>query len=253
MSSLDEKIGTFNVPGKVPYKEDEWKGEGIKVSFSKPIMEDDMHIGGHTFNWRYAPKFKVNFKCQLPKHVFDKINGKEVPVLFGSDRDKIRNYGGDMFGKKFTKTLSSPTLEGLLKEFNKCTRDYNSMLKLERLCKDKKIFIKYEGQHNAKITSYQDSTDRGSKTEIQFGLMIGYGGKDGDTNYYYNSDFTYIRDKDFEKEHTIVEWSQEREDFLRSMEAQFVKLNENLTKFTNEMSDDSIEGLMLGGLKKLLA
>jgi len=49
---------------------------------------------------------------------------------------------------------------------------------------------------------------------------------------------------DIEKSFDIIEWTQEREDYLTNLEAKFVELNEKIATFLGNIDDQKIESLM---------
>lgn len=56
----------------------------------------------------------------------------------------------------------------------------------------------------------------------------------------------------FENEYSIIDWTEEREEFCRKIQEKFIKVNEELDGFLKNLDDDKMEMLMTGSELKML-
>lgn len=64
--------------------------------------------------------------------------------------------------------------------------------------------------------------------------------------------FYYIGDRDsFLNKYTIVDWTQEREDFLLELQTKFINLNDRLNTYLGELNEDKLDLLMTSNYKLL--
>ena len=82
-------------------------------------------------------------------------------------------------------------------------------------------------------TYYTFSDSEGNHVKGGIKLMKGYGSAD------------------MSKEFKVVDWSQEREDFLTRIQAEFVKLNEKLETFLGDLNGKKLDELMKTQMKLL--
>lgn len=197
-------------------------------------------------------------------------------------------FGEHEITYKFKKTQTSKLISKLQEFFNEMTTYINDRHSIEEETMTKKIFIKFiHGQNH--ITNDLNNAYMGEHIHNQFQYFIGYevltnkfkdfGVKDKihQKNYItkilYASPHSTVRKKDtclkekedlfislprynqsvesFEKEFSIIDWTQEREDFCKRIKETFIEVNKELSFFLHDIDSNKMDMLMKSNLKFL--
>lgn len=212
------------------------------------------------------PKFKTEYDQ----------NNKEVSGLF-SERTITR---------KFKKTQTSMLISILQSYISSLTQFITDKHSIETSTMKKKIFISFK-HSDIHTTNGLNGAYTGKAIQQSFKYFTGYevmtskfSGISRDVKKQYISKICYaspnasIRKNDtgfkekenlflplpnhyqsvdsFESEYSIIDWSEEREEFCRKIQEKFIKVNEELDGFLKNLDEDKMEMLMTeSGLKML--
>jgi len=238
------------------------------------------------------PEFKVTIPDHMFKELADTEPqfDTEPDINKRSSHISIKGLFGEReITHKFKKTQTSKLISSLQSYMMDLTEMINYRHSIEKATLKKKLFIKFQHTRNHH-TNGLNNAYRGETIAQTFNYFIGYemfteslasskfGSKGPKKRYitkigyaspnssvqHYNTHFKEREDlsldlpglhqsiEAFENEFSIIDWSEEREDFLKRIKETFVSVNEELSDFLKDMSDDKIEALMAsGGLKFL--
>lgn len=133
----------------------------------------------------------------------------------------------------------------------------------KELAKAKKIILVSFGSSQKDVRDDWHFGYKGKETYIQFNFFIGYqmpatffaNGKDVyvDKRYEQGKGFMPVKGRyiPVSHHHKIIEWTQERENFLQTLEVNFKVLSDKLNGFLSDMDADKLDKLVAGGQKLL--
>ncbi len=209
-------------------------------------------------------RVKVNgdrlvFYLTLPKYIYDRV--------LNCDKEYLEEHEeGDGFFKKIVKfrnEISDTTLYGLVSKFNKICRDAVFFQHLEDADKSKVICVNFSSNEVQKRGAFNHA-NMGNLLSSSFQFFTCFKidqSKDffPDKRAEYQ-DYTaekldgigenlYLRrlrihDDGMENKFTIIEWSEDREQFLRYIEGQFRILNKKLDDFFANINNEGIDKLI---------
>lgn len=237
----DEKeIKTFKVDGiRVPDKDGKVSGNhmagyngSLTIKIGQPKVSS---IGRHT----------LNFSTKIPDHVHELLHKQTIERQthgIGASQSIKHNY--DSLGK----TINASSLEGLINYYDSIIDDYLWVMDNKNKPKKKMIFILFKRSKN-RFSSY-NGADAGDKAISRWSYFIGY--DNGQTLFDINQKhFNTLQDKEL-LEYKKVEWTEEREFFIRRLTEQLEQAMENVSKYIDQLSDEKILDQLMLSDKKLL-
>lgn len=227
----------------------EFDGKDVIFSVKVPTFIYDQLVDTEK-KYRSYSKMKADKKA-------DKKRGVQT---FESDRDYY-----------LSKTLKSKLISDLKEQLFQLSLDVVNINTKEDLKKDKKLFISFDSSSTKQRNA--SHTYMGKKTISTFQFFVGYKTEkknhitDKIENLYY-SYFKYGNVKmgdgqlelmettelhplnasyhqiDMEKSFDIIDWSEEREEYLTNLQNKFEELNGKIDGFLSNIDDQKIESLM---------
>ena len=237
----DEKeIKTFKVDGiRVPDKDGKVSGNhyagyngSLTIKIGQPKVSS---LGTHT----------LNFSTKIPDHVHELLNNQTIERQeHGIGRsEQIKNNYKDM-----PKTISAGSLEGLVNYYNRIINDYLWVMNDKNKPKKKMIFILFKRTKNG-FGSY-NGANAGDKAISRWSYFVGY--DNGETLFDINQKhFNTSQDKEL-LEYKKVEWTEEREFFIRKLTEQLEQAMQNVSNYIDQISDEKIIDKLMLSDKKLL-
>lgn len=250
----------------IPEPSKKLTGHKIMVKFNVArIGFDTNELGGSTY---YED-------MELPVYMSDFKNPDIKEIKYGVEiPDHIYRFlmsHPDMDKRPKSKTFFSETFSSLHQHLNELSQDAVALVELDKDMKsvDKVILLNFNsGQVDTRDEYYFGYT--GKKTAISFQYFVGYKSKERrqegllkrfstnihvDKKYFSGEGFKTVGGRLIPvlktEGYIIIEWTQEREDFLKQTESNFKKLSDKLSEYLNDMTPDKLELLMASGLKML--
>jgi len=241
--------------------------EIIKNSFKVSINLPKKDFTGFDYvaseiqiNTEFRPAVNTfTFKCNIPKYIFDVVADSDIKYF--TNPPKPEHYF-ERKDKKFTTTLSAPTLDGLLKDLQNICSDALSTKERETAQTEKYIAIKFKQSNSSQKDNFNFAS-MGFLTNSSFQFFVvhkiiksphsldRYNFKSNVTNRALNSpihnkhkDGWYYFGIGVVEQFQLIKWTQEREDFLKDVQNKFVLMNEKLETFLGDIDDDKIIELM---------
>lgn len=222
----------------------------------------------------YDPKSQeIWYRTQVPNHIYNEL------------LDTAPEYTVD---KGFTKTIKSISVNYLLTRIKELSDIIDENRKVDTFKRVKKIFIRYTHSQDHKRCEWT-SGYMGERVGSNFQFFVGYevmdkkclplGAEKTQENYYtlichqkVSSTSTVTRNdtnfqegtrlhplymhnssdrKNFIENHSIVDWTQEREDFLNMILSKFKELHKYLDDFLGNLDNDKIQKLIDQNIKLL--
>jgi hypothetical protein len=236
----EKEIKTFKIDNiRVPDKDGNLSGNhyaGYKGSLTIKIGQPKISSLG---------TYTLNFSTKIPDHVHELLNNQTIERQeHGIGRsEQIKNNYKDM-----PKTINAGSLEGLVNYYNKIINDYLWVINDKKQPKKKMIFILFKRTNNG-FGSY-NGADAGGKAISRWSYFIGY--DNGQTLFDINQKhFNTLQDKEL-LEYKKVEWTEEREFFIRKLTEQLEQAMQNVSNYIDQISDEKIIDQLMLSDKKLL-
>jgi hypothetical protein len=242
------------------------------------------------FNEPLSGQFE--FKMQIPDFMFKELADTEsqFKTEYDPNNRKVSGCFAERdLTYKFKKTQTSKNLDVLKDYISGLTTFLLDKYSVETETMKKKIFIRFNHSANH-ITNGLNGAYNGEQIAQNFNYFIGYevmtdkftslsmNGKSVQKRYItkieYHSPISSLKKRDtnfkevenlflplprhnqsiesFEKEYSIIDWSEEREEFCQKINEAFKKVNSELESFLKEMNNDKIDALIQSGNLKLL-
>lgn len=227
----------------------------------------------------------ILYKIKIPDFMFNELKDSEPRFSTKSDSNNRADISGcfvevsnSPIYKKFQKTQTSYSIATLQKYIRDLTSILNDKYSDDVLSKNKKIFIKYShafcddrNKNNfaslGKIVSNKFQYFTG--TEIIYNTESeAYKNSLTPKSKEYVTDFVqklnkieisknsclhiYEKHTKFEAEYNIIDWSEEREQFCLKIQNAFVKINDELDSFLQNLDNNKFDKLMSSNDLKLL-
>jgi hypothetical protein len=267
---------SFNLP-TADFKKSEFKELPVEMHIPESMVvsgniEYSVSIPDYMFNELANTEDK--FKTEYDQ------NNREISGLF-SERTVTR---------KFKKTQTSVLVRSLQDYISSLTQFINEKHSIETATMKKKLFISFK-HSEVHTTNGLNSAYTGKSIQQSFKYFVGYevmttkfkelkdwgntehkkkyiskilyaapgsSIRKNDTGFKEKEDLflplpSYCQsEKDFENQYSILDWTEEREDFCKKVQEKFVKVNEELDSFLKNLDDNKMEMLMSNaGLKML--
>ena len=230
----------------------------------------------------------IEYKVAIPDFMFDELANTEPKFATVHDwnNKKISGCSSDKSIQKFKKTQTAKLISQLQDYIYSLTQYINERHSIENATLKKKIFIYFNhsqvhttnGLNNAywgerisqlfryfvgyeiMTTQFSEINQRGPQKK--YITKIGYASPTASIQLY-NTNFKEREDlflplprhnqsmKDFENEFSIVDWTQEREDFCEKIKSTFITVNDELSLFLKDISSKKMDMLMKSNLKFL--
>lgn len=220
-----DKIRVPDENGKCPgHLMTGWKGR-IKVSLGKAKLDG--------YEW------KMMFKTVLAPHIHEKLVGKSIERSRGGLTSKVDTHSYTLLGK----TISSTSLDGLVKRYCDIVDDYLFLINDEQVPKEKLIFVNWKPQFDDKLQSYQNSCALGKKMSMEYHFFVGYWNGRTMFDVDHKAFNTVSYDKDL-LAYERIPWTQEREDFFNNIYANFELFKDKLDAFFETMNAKTIDSHM---------
>lgn len=185
---------------------------------------------------------QILFEANLPGHIYDFLIENNVEVK---------------------KKLSCNVFSVLKEMFQFYCDKVDEIVNKKELIKDKKIFVNFDYSKTADRHEWCGA-DMGNKILTNFQFFIGYKTVEKNVKRSFESEtidkityYSYYKNRTNGRNHkdgklqplhyewksselnrfTILDWTQEREDFLRSIENQFIKLGQNLKDYLSDIDE----------------
>jgi len=265
---------------KVPFilPTSDFKNSELKELSVEMHISDTMIVNGN-----------IEYSVAIPDYIFNEIANTEPQ--FKTEYDQNNRKISGLFSertitRKFKKTQTSFLIENLREYISSLTQFLNDKYSLETSSIKKKLFISFK-HSDSHTTNGLNGAYTGRSIQQSFRYFTGYevmtskfSGIEGTVKKEYISKIYYaapgaslrkldtgFKEKEdlflklpkynqtiesFEAEYSIIDWSEEREDFCRKIEEKFIKVNEELDGFLKNLDDDKIEVLMTGNVFKSL-
>jgi len=210
----------------------------------------------------------INFEADMPQHVFDRLKNT-------SEGYKTKEEGGN-----FRKKVSLSNYKYLLETIQSYCDDAEKSREIEVLDKTKKLFISFNFSNKLSRHNWCGATT-GNRINIGFQYFVGFKTITQRVNLMdvdfgstksnkkidfirYESDFVDLvqgaagtykvgsiqplhydwKHKEVEQAYTIIDWIQEREDFLKEIEDNFDQLGNKLNAFLGDLSSEKLDHLI---------
>jgi len=196
-------------------------------------------------------------------------------------------FGEREITNKFKKTQTSKLISSLQSYMSDLTEIINYRHSIEKATLKKKIFIRFKHSQEHQTNNWTNAY-RGEKISQSFNYFIGYEmmtdknkthlsinsdkpkkryitkigyASPNSSIQHYNSNFKEREDitldltgynesiEQFEQTFSIVDWTQEREDFCKRIKETFIKVNEDLSHFLQDMNNEKFDLLMISSEK----
>lgn len=208
---------------------------GYNGSLIIKIGQPKISLGRHT----------LNFSTKIPDHVHELLKNQTIERQthgIGASQSIKNCY--DNLGK----TINASSLEGLVNYYDRIIDDYLWVMDNKNKPKKKMIFILFKRTKN-KFPSY-NGADAGDRAISRWSYFVGY--DNGQTLFDINQKhFNTLQDKEL-LEYKKVEWTEEREFFIRKLTEQLEQAMENVSKYIDQLSDEKILDQLMMSDKKLL-
>lgn len=197
------------------------------------------------------------FKCTIPKYVFDGVKDSDTKYLTNPPKLERGQWGSKP--KPFTQKLSCVTLGTLLDQLSDICRDAIDMRKRETAETERYIAVKFV-QSNTQRKDDFNFASMGFATSSMFQFFNVYkiiksphsldqytyksNVRIGGENYSHRKGEWHYYGIGVIEKYQLIKWTQEREDFLQSVQDKFVAMNEQLETFLGNIDDDKIMELM---------
>lgn len=257
--------------------------ESKELTVNSNIPEDEQLFGD--------PEFKISIPDFMFKELADTEPqfDTEPDINKRKTHESILGLFGEReITRKFKKTQTAKLISILQDYMIRLSEIIVDRHSLETATKTKKIFIKFthdrkhhtNGLNNAYRgeTIYQSFNyfvgyeiwtektgifDDQSKPKKKYITHIGYASKHSSIQHYnthFKEDENIVLDlpglnqsiKRFEEEFTIIDWTQEREDFCKKIKETFDNVNKELSYFLTNINNETIESLMASNNLKIL-
>lgn len=203
------------------------------------------------------------FRLRIPSFVFDALKDtdeKYMVTIQKPERGAPQSWGSKP--KKFVQQISSPILGSLLERLSDIFIDAMNVKERNVAETEKYIAVNF-AQSNNKLKDDFNFASMGFKTTSSFQFFVvykvikspnalndGYNFKTRDninvTGGISNikADGWYWYGRGVVERFKLIKWTQERYDFLTSVQARFVEMNQKLEGFLGDIDDDKIMELM---------
>jgi hypothetical protein len=270
----------IKVPFTVPTPD--LKNREVKILNVEMKISDSMEVSGD-----------IEYSVVIPDFMFDELANTEPQFKTEYDvnnrADRISGLFSDrVLRRKFQKTQNSLLVSTLQDYISNLTQFINDRHSVETATMAKKIFISFNhsdnhtrnnlnaaytgrriGQHFQFFTGYEVMTAKFSgidRNVVKKYISKIYYAPEGasmrknDTGFKEKEDlFLQLNDNgesitSFESRYSIIDWTEEREDFCKKIQDTFVRVNKELEDFLKNIDNNKIDALMSGsGLKFLNA
>jgi len=230
------------------------------------------------------------YKVVLPDFMFKELADSELQFATKHDWNNKATVSG-LFSDKalthtFKKTQTSQLMSALQDYFSELTTIINERHSFEKTTAKKKIFISFHHQKRHS-TNNLNGAYRGEITAQQFQYFTGYEmmstkfdslnpepQKTYITKIRYHSPQSTTRHLDtgfkeqddlviqlnsvnqsneaFEDDYSIIDWTEEREDFCKKIQEMFDRVNADLSNFLNDIDSEKMDMLMSSNALKFL-
>ena len=200
------------------------------------------------------------FKCRIPKYVFNGVVDSDNQYLSNPPKPE---YVHETRKKKFTQNISSTTLPSLLSTLSSICTDAIDITGRLTAKTEKYIAIRFT-QNNNQMKDGFNFADMGMLTSSKFQFFTLYKAikqKNSMDRYNFKSDKVInggsLKNKNIkrngwywygigsiESNFKLIRWTQEREDFLQSVQDKFVDMNVKLESYLGDIDDEKIVSLM---------
>ena len=231
----------------------------------------------------------IEYSVKIPDHMFVELADTEPRFKTSSD---VYNTGiSGCFSKrdltrKFKKTQTSILLETLQEYISSLTQHINDRHSIETATMKKKIFISFNHSDNHTrnnlnggytgrlisqrfqfFTGYEVMTDKfsgiGREVTKKYITKIHYAPPSSsirklDTNFEERDNVFHPLPNlnesvaSFESRYSIIDWTEERENFCKKIQDTFTKVNGELSEFLKDISEEKMDALMSGQDLKFL-
>lgn len=229
----------------------------VRKPLTVRIMEDAEH--------------HLHFEITIPKHIYMKVLNTEQQY---KDEYLKESHISPVLNRKikFRNKLHYELFTDLLVAIKRISNDAMQVHLVQESEKDKVIFIRFNYDHKDEVDGWNHA-QMGLKQTSVFQYFICYRRvikdhfADTKTVTIYESlepDIIYTkynkagygfknysRNRDWNKEFSIIEWTPEREKFLADVEQGFIQLNTKLEKYLSNLTEKKIE-LLMQSRQKLL-
>jgi len=231
----------------------------------------------------------IEYSVSIPDYMFNELADTEAQFKTTFDVNSLSPsglYSEKTVRRKFKKTQTSMLIGNLQDYISSLTTFLNDKYSIETSTMKKKLFISFNhsdihttnglnGAYTGKqisqsfkyFTGYEVITSKFSgisgvvkKQYISkiYYSMPGSSLSKRDTGFQEKEDlFLQLKkygqsDSSFESEYSILDWTNEKEDFCKKIQEKFIKVNEELDSFLKNIDDNKMEILMANnGLKSL--
>lgn len=239
--------------------------EVIKNTFKAKVTLPKKDLSGWDYNeidinvyTEFKPEYNTFlFKCRIPKFVYDGVVDSDIKYLSNPPKPE---FSHERRRNKFTQNLSSDNLTLLLANLSEVCGDAIQVKGRETAKTEKYIAISFYQSNIGKRDSFNHA-DMGKLTKSSFQFFPLYKAikpKNSLDRYNYKSDKVITNNNsnlkpdgwywygvgEIERNFQLIKWTQEREDFLQSVQDRFVIMNERLETFLGDIDDNKIIELM---------
>lgn len=219
-----------------------------------------------TCNTEFRPnEGTIHFVIRIPDKTFNLIKDS-IPKFFVENKDLVQKDSWGKYPKPFSKNIRHNVLGRAVKSYEDVI---NAAIQQSRALiaeTVKYIAIKFVQSNLNKRDSWNHA-NMGSNTSAQFQWFNVYKelnprGMTVFSNRLYKvrkedprsaSDiWAYIGQDLIEAKFVLIDWTKEREDYLTTVQSNYVKMNEKLESFLGNIDDKKIESLMVQGSKLFL-
>lgn len=210
---------------------------------------------------------QVLFEADIPQHVFDKL------------KDTAEHYKTKENGGNFRRKVSLPIYKYVVETIQNYCLDAEKIQEMEKLEKEKKIFIKFNFSNNLTRDNWCGA-GTGNVVNTRFQFFVGYrtstmrvelmSAEEKECVKYLSEYVEFVKGSagtyktgtlqplnmdwkhhDIERTYKIVDWTQEREDFLTEIEKKFNDLGTKLNEFLGDLDGAKLDQLIENNLKLL--
>ncbi len=233
----------------------------------------------------------IEYSVKIPDHMFNELADSEP--RFNTKADVYSKGISGCFSqrtllRKFRKTQTAFLLEVLQNYMSELTQHINDRHSIETATMKKKIFVAFNhsddhtrnnlnGGYTGRLisqrfqffTGYEVMTSKfsgiGREVTKKYITKIHYAPPSSsirklDTNFQESENVFHPLPnlnesvENFESRFSIIDWSEERENFCKKIQDTFTKVNSELSEFLKDISEEKMDALMSGsGLKFLKA